>query len=115
MYKINKDIKPYENMRLKYIGNHNFLKGEVAIAHRNNDGSWYVVWSDNQQSVSGSTSGVEDDGVHDCWEVLDNNVSKNAVDIKSINMKPESLTCFLCGENLKEPYPGLKHCPKCEP
>jgi hypothetical protein len=36
-------------------------------------------------------------------------------DLKTANSNPSATNCVKCGSKLKEPYPGLKHCPKCEP
>lgn len=35
-------------------------------------------------------------------------------DLKTENSKPERTKCFSCSGELKEPYPGIKFCPKCE-
>jgi hypothetical protein len=37
------------------------------------------------------------------------------MDLKTANSNPSATNCVKCGSKLKEPYPGLKHCPKCEP
>jgi hypothetical protein len=38
-----------------------------------------------------------------------------SVDLKTANSVSSATNCISCGGQLKEPYPGLKHCPKCEP
>lgn len=35
--------------------------------------------------------------------------------LKTANMRPNATECAACGSLLKEPWPRLKHCPKCEP
>jgi len=36
-------------------------------------------------------------------------------DLKTLNSSPSAHNCAKCNGQLKEPYPRLKHCPKCEP
>jgi hypothetical protein len=35
--------------------------------------------------------------------------------LRIANMGAAARFCVACGSPLREPYPGLKHCPKCEP
>ena len=37
------------------------------------------------------------------------------IDLKTVNSVSSATNCASCGGQLKEPYPGLKHCSKCEP
>ena len=36
-------------------------------------------------------------------------------DLKVANSAIDAISCASCGGQLKVPYPGIKHCPKCEP
>jgi len=36
-------------------------------------------------------------------------------DLKLLNSRPAAKSCAACGTLLKEPYPGIKYCPTCEP
>jgi len=38
-----------------------------------------------------------------------------SVSLRVANSSPDAVSCASCGGQLKVPYPGIKHCPKCEP
>jgi hypothetical protein len=46
---------------------------------------------------------------------ITSNSNSLQINLKQLNSSPSSFNCASCGAQLKEPYPGLKHCPKCEP
>lgn len=104
-------------MKLRYRG-YGYTHGRKATAHKNPFGQWFVKWENGRESESGVSSGVEDAGVHACWDVLDQDLPKeedNTTPLKERNMAPKATVCCKCGGKLREPYPGLKHCPVCEP
>lgn len=41
--------------------------------------------------------------------------SSPSKDLARLNKESNRNTCAACGNQLKEPWPGLKHCPVCEP
>lgn len=38
----------------------------------------------------------------------------SAIDLKTLNSAPSAVKCAACGGDLKEPYPRIKFCPRCE-
>lgn len=50
------------------------------------------------------------------WQVLTNTNLRdtNPSTLKELNSKPEATNCASCNHKLKEPYPFIKFCPKCE-
>jgi hypothetical protein len=47
-------------------------------------------------------------------DVDNTSVSTSQEVLKVKNSSPEATKCASCGGKLKEPYPGIKLCPKCE-
>lgn len=115
----NKNIKPFEGIKLRYRVMGFDRYNMIATAHKNMEGNWFVRWEDGRFSESGSCSGVTDNEIHSCWEVVSSpSASENSscsTNLKERNMAPDATICYNCNGKLKEPYPGLKHCPKCEP
>ena len=94
-------------------------KGFRATARREPDGRWHVVWHDGENTVSnsGPISGVEDGKISSIWIIVDEGqiAKPDSGSLKVANSRPDAKACASCGGLLKEPWPGLKHCPKCEP
>lgn len=120
VFVINKDIKPFEGMKLRYIrarpGDYHYHK--TATVHKNVNGLWFVEWEDGTNSGNGGCSGVVDEDIFTCWELAPYevvNILSKTRTLKERNMASDATTCHSCHGKLSEPYPGLKHCPKCKP
>ena len=56
----------------------------------------------SEEDAEGQAAGRPADGIDDGT-------------LRTLNSAPLATCCARCGTGLKEPYPGLKHCPVCEP
>lgn len=114
------NIKPYVGMRLKFKSEGgNKLNGYMATVDKDSDG-WFVRWDfSGSNSMTGPASGIEDDRISNCWEVIEeeNKNSNKPIDLKALNTKFGATHCAACGGELRIPS-GLssiyQYCPKCE-
>lgn len=113
------NIKPYVGMRLKYKWEGSSSNGETVVVGKDSSG-WFVCWDySGHNSLSGGFSGIEDDRISTCWEIIgeENKNSNKPINLKILNTKLGATHCAACGGELRIPG-GLssiyQYCPKCE-